>query len=138
MSADLVQNIVLGVVGSGIIGITGLAARRIIAKVDTVDQAIRGNGTPGEGLVSRVAVIESKLPNGEWREIKASLEELHRVHAERIGEDIREHAVIKASLAAMHQDLKEHAEGEDDRTSAAIAKVLARRKNYTRGKPRTR
>lgn len=134
-----VVEIVVGVAASGVLGVVGLVGKRILTKVDTVDAAIRGNGRPDNpGIVSRLAVIESKLPNGEWREIKSSLEDLHGAHAERVTHDIREHAAIRASVSAVHEDIRAHAKGEEDRTLETIRRVLSRRKNYTRGGKSTR
>jgi hypothetical protein len=132
-----VAEIVLGIAASGVLALTGVVGRRILAKVDRVDEAIRGNGTPGEGLVAKVAVIESKLPNGEWREIQADIKGIREHAEERVEHDIREHATIRAQLEAVHTDLKDHIEGEPERMGETVRTVLARRKNYTRGSKRT-
>lgn len=92
-----------GTLVSALSAATGMGVRRLLTKTDGLDKKV-------DAHAERLAAMEVRLPNGEWRELKDSVAGVHGT--------VRE---IQTDLSELKIDVHEHAATEKDRIRTAVS-----------------
>ena len=105
------EAIVVGAILGSATAATGIAAwvgQRLHTKLDRINDTLSGE----HGHTARLAVIESRLPNGEWREIKNSVS--------RVEETVNE---MKEEQIRVRDELHTHIADEESRIVSAVDRL---------------
>ena len=93
-------------IGLGGLGAIGIMVRRVLSKQDEHASTLTLH-------TADIAVIKSKLPNGEWSEIKSDLAVMRRV-------DKLAHEDLSSGMERLHAKFDEHVDGEEHRIAIAV------------------